>query len=345
MRHGIRPYHLGMRLFALPILCALTACASSATDPRRADSRNPASQSPSASGLAMPMTHRHFLGPYEVVMGTANRRPAKVFLPLQYNTAKSWPLVILLHGFGTGADFEDVYLGLSLRVSGRGFILLTPNGATMPKGVRGNDGRDLGGQDFWNATDACCDFGNAGIDDVGYLISLMDRVKTAYKVDPNRVFLIGHDNGGFMANRLACDVGDRLAAIANWSGGSFKDPQNCRNQTPVRYLHIHSLDDRRVAYGDAPDYAGGRETIEFWLSRNGCSGRPVPGSRRDFVHTVPGADTDVLQYSNCTSGKPVTAWLIQAFDGRGHFAALPLLQPNFSDLILDFLLGPKSREP
>lgn len=40
-------------------------------------------------------------------------------------------------------------------------------------------------------------------------------------VDRSRVYFVGHDNGGFMAYRLACDHSDKIAAIAVLSAATF----------------------------------------------------------------------------------------------------------------------------
>jgi poly(3-hydroxybutyrate) depolymerase len=42
-------------------------------------------------------------------------------------------------------------------------------------------------------------FYGSGVDDEGYLISIIDLVSAKYNVDLKRVYLIGHSNGGFMA--------------------------------------------------------------------------------------------------------------------------------------------------
>jgi polyhydroxybutyrate depolymerase len=44
---------------------------------------------------------------------------------------------------------------------------------------------------------------------VAYLGAVIDDVAAHYTVDPKRFFVIGHSNGGFMAHRLACEIGGR----------------------------------------------------------------------------------------------------------------------------------------
>lgn len=73
-------------------------------------------------------------------------RPGKVFLPSNYDPSKKYPLLTLLHGYGATSFIQDSFLKVSLLVNDLQFILITPDGL-----------KDGNGQ-YWNATDACCDF-------------------------------------------------------------------------------------------------------------------------------------------------------------------------------------------
>ena len=68
---------------------------------------------------------------------------------------------------------------------------------------------------------ACCDKYDAKPDDVGYLTGLIDEIIAAgWPVDPKRIYLFGHSNGGYMAHRMACDRADRIAAIICLAGST-----------------------------------------------------------------------------------------------------------------------------
>src|SRR2546426_27604 len=75
------------------------------------------------------------------------------------------------------------------------FIYAYPDGLT-----------DVLGQRFWNATDACCDIYNKPTDDVYFATAVLADVQSSWSVDPKRIYVFGHSNGGFMAHRLACDL-------------------------------------------------------------------------------------------------------------------------------------------
>ena len=140
-------------IYAIALFFLVSACTST---PKSEAPRDPASLSspPSVPKFGSAL----YQGPFLVNPDGAIRAPSKTYLPLQYDSKKKWPLVILLHGFTGSGETEDDYLTVRFRVSTKGFILTTPDGTQMPSGTFGEGGKDISGVQFWNATDACCDF-------------------------------------------------------------------------------------------------------------------------------------------------------------------------------------------
>jgi pimeloyl-ACP methyl ester carboxylesterase len=122
----------------------------------------------------------------------ASSRPFNVFIPSTYEKSDPVPLVIALSGYGqTGAQLEN-YLHLTSEAQSAGFIYVHPDGTIDQFGAR-----------FWNATPECCDFQKPPVNDAAYIISIIKKISARYSVDPKRIYVIGHSNGGFMANALA----------------------------------------------------------------------------------------------------------------------------------------------
>ncbi len=153
-------------------------------------------------------------------LGVAAGRPASVRVPSDYDPNVEYPLVILLHGYSASGGVQNIYFGLSNQVTALGFILVIPDGTVNSDGLR-----------FWNATDACCNFDTADVDDVGYLRGLIAEAQANYRVDPRRVYLFGHSNGGFMAHRMACEASDVITAIASLAGSTYLDPPTARRSS------------------------------------------------------------------------------------------------------------------
>ena len=47
---------------------------------------------------------------------------------------------------------------------------------------------------------------DGNIDDVGFISLLIDELIIEYGIDPNRVYITGISNGGFMSYTLACEL-------------------------------------------------------------------------------------------------------------------------------------------
>jgi len=250
-------------------------------------------------------------------------RRVTVHVPGSYDPARPAPLVLGLHGYTSNATELESYLRLTPESDRRGFVYAYPEGST-----------DERGDQFWNATDACCAFFSPKPDDSRYLSDLITTLEGAYRIDRARVYLIGHSNGGFMAFRMACEHADQIAAIAALNGATWNDATKCRPSEPVGVLAIHSSDDETVAFGggsiNGVPYPSAATTVADWLGYDHCAdaGRDAP--RLDLVTGLPGAETSVRAY---TQGCAVQAWTI---NGGTH---VPQLGAAFAPAVTDFLLA------
>lgn len=282
-----------------------------------------------------------FRGPVELNPPGFHRALAKVYFPNQYESQAEWPLVILLHGLSATGEAEDLYFGLRFRTSRRGFILVTPEGTKLPPGTFAPQmpKMDLSGSQFWNATDVCCDLGKSGVDDVKYLNSLIAYLTRHYRVDARRIYLFGHSNGGFMANRMACESGQKFAAIATLAAGSFKNPDDCRHPVPVPYLHIHSVNDALVAYRFDKRFAAGLPTVQQWLKKNRCSPQSIVTERAGILPLVLGPSVELRTWKDCSGDSDVNLWTIAAWQGPLWNPHLPLITWAFTEDVLDYLFA------
>ncbi len=275
------------------------------------------------SGVVEPPPSR-FTGPVPEVLG--GNRPTNVIFPEGYDRSESWPLIIVLHGYSAGGIWQDRYLGVSARGSQFGYITLAPNGTRNGQGNR-----------FWNATEACCDFGDSRVDDLGYLTGLIDEAIEKLNVDPMRVYLVGHSNGGFMANRVACDAASKVTAVMNIAGSSFMDSERCRADESVGYLHVHGDLDTVIAYGGGrlatgASYPGAEEIVRRWRLRNTCAAN-ASERRLDFDDGVLGDETTASTWSGCDGGMDVQLWSLR---GSSH---IPGFNGAFQDELAAQLLS------
>jgi polyhydroxybutyrate depolymerase len=152
------------------------------------------SPSPSGSGGSSESTGSTLAASGDFVVG--GDRPVTVHVPKAHDAGRPAPLLIVLHGYGSSGREHEAYFHLGDAAGRRGMISAYPDGT-----------KDSTGSQFWNATDACCDFDQSGVDDSTYLVGVVAAIKAHIALDPKRIFLIGHSNGGFMTYRMACDPG------------------------------------------------------------------------------------------------------------------------------------------
>lgn len=252
-------------------------------------------------------------------------RPATLKLPMGYDSMGSLPVVISLHGYSGNPAGHDAYWGLSERVDVDNFALILPAGTRDSSGVR-----------FWNATDFCCDFFESGVDDVAYLSNLIEEAGEYIQVD--RIFSVGHSNGGFMSYRLACEGLPGLTAIAPLAGASFLDPTRCEEAPPVSVLHIHGADDDIILYAGTTigtGYPGAEDMVGRWAERAGCDLSSAEElSPIDIDNAHDGAETDRIRYrEGCQDGITVELWRIN----EGSHG--PWLTSDYAERLIDWLLN------
>jgi polyhydroxybutyrate depolymerase len=257
--------------------------------------------------------------------GLTLSRPYHFYVPPGYNQDVPAPLVILLHGYSANGDEQELYFQLKPVADAQTFLYAYPDGTV-----------DFLGNHFWNADDACCDIGHTGVDDVAYINAIIDDVQSKYNVDPKRIFLTGHSNGGFLSHRMACDA-PRVAAIASLAGAVWKDATKCNPSGKIAVLEIHGDADTVILYNGGANaglamYPSAPDTVATWATNNGCTGQLADtGTPLDLDASLPGAETTVARYSGCPAHGDVELWTIK---GGGH---LPILQPTWGATIYGFL--------
>lgn len=251
-------------------------------------------------------------------------RPTTLQVPSSYDPDGSYPLLLLLHGWGGTSLLNQVYLGFTGAADARDLLVVAPDGKV-----------DRDGKPFWNASDHCCDVYGTGVDDVGYLVGLVDEIRAAYPVDPARIYAVGHSNGGYMAYRLACERADTFAAIASLAGvAAFQDPSACVPSEPVSILQIHGTADDTVPYGGGASFPGAVESVERWATYDDCGGSLIAGGALDLDKRLDGAETETSSTASCPAGLATDLWTIE---GGAHSPVLD--NPTFADQVWGFLVS------
>jgi polyhydroxybutyrate depolymerase len=252
--------------------------------------------------------------------------PALLRLPETLRPGERVPLLLVLHGFGVSSGLLIAKAGLNQIADQKKFAYLAPEGA-----------RDSLGRPFWNAGKSCCDLDHRGIDDVRRLRELLENNLSNASIDAKRVFVIGYSNGGFMAQRLACDVGDRIAGVVSVAGASPSLDVPCTQKSALSVLEIHGDADPIVHYGggtvfdrtDVEPHASAIDTAKYWAQHLSCGSVLRKVSNIDLEPHLPERETSVERYDDCRG--TVELWTVK---GGGHYVAL---QPPALDAIWSFV--------
>lgn len=201
--------------------------------------------------------------------------------PGYYNDAAQRSLVIGLHGGGgSGSQFEEHY-GFTKKADKAGFIVVYPDGV-QSSGILGLR--------TWNAG-KCCDYAmEKNIDDVKFIRNLIDELIAHYKINPKKVYVTGMSNGAMLAYRLACEIPEKIAAIAPVSG-TMNLSGTCQSSRSMPVLHLHSVLDERVPYEGGVGIAGYyyppvEDGLKFWASKAGCSLNKQTENRQGYRHII-----------------------------------------------------------
>ncbi len=227
------------------------------------------------------------------------------------------PLLVYLHGLGgSGSEALNNPALRALAERGR-MVLVAPDGTLDRQGRR-----------FWNAGPACCNADGKAVNDVARLEALISDWLQRPEIDPERVYVIGFSNGGFMAHRLACFMDDRLAAVVSLGGAGRAREEACAPASPLSVLEVHGDADPIVRYDGGrvlndrafDPHPSAPETFRDWAERLGCVGSPTV-SAADLDPRLPGAETRIEGHAGCPLGA-VELWTVH---GGGHQVATPAL--------------------
>ena len=232
-----------------------------------------------------------------------------VHVPPAYDASRPTPLVLNFHGYRMSPKLEEWLTSMTGKADAAGFLLVYPEGTGSPLSF------DAGG--------CCGDAAKEKVDDVGFTRAMLDRLEADLCVDPRRIYATGMSNGGFMSHRLACELSDRIAAVAPVAGVNVAAPCSPARAVPV--LDLHGTDDPTVPYGGNPkeNWPSVEATIHAWVERDGCTGPAVEILKRDDVTCVSHPRCrDGAEVELCTIRDGGHTWpggkTIPFFLGQGH---------------------------
>ncbi|PIU14427.1 hypothetical protein COT20_02755 [bacterium (Candidatus Gribaldobacteria) CG08_land_8_20_14_0_20_39_15] len=223
-----------------------------------------------SKGVCGTKSNEYGSGDYNFATKHQNRtRFYSVHVPLCYSKGKAIPLIINFHGGNSTAEKAEQGIGdMNNKADEACFIGAYPSGVSSV----GQPGKSQ----YWNAgTLVQIEEVDPSIDDVGFISKMLDELEGKFSIDTKKVYATGISNGAWMTYRVACELSDRITAIAPISGGLILE--NCNPKRPIPIIHFHGTSDPGWPY-----YGGNgcwtdtyrqpiKETIQKWIEINGCS--------------------------------------------------------------------------
>lgn len=239
------------------------------------------------------------------------------------------PVVLLFHG--NGGSYDDmlgltgvkapykVWLDIAYQEN---LIIVVPNGTPGSNNSRGwNDCRN----------DAPT---NPTLDDVEFIVNLLDLVKATYHSNDAKVFAVGTSNGGHFAIRLANEIPDRITAFASVVAANDVNSE-CPDATiPVSALFMNGTDDPILPYNGGQMVSNRGEvfstdsTISYWVNRNATDTTPEISDLPD-VNTKDKSTVTKYLYQNGANNTEVALYKVS---NGGH--AEPSISERYSSLFL-----------
>ena len=223
-----------------------------------------------------------------------------LYVPEIYDGSTAAPLVLNFHGFGSSASQQMFYGDFRDIADTEGFLLVHPEGTTF-----------IGNQ-FWNVGFPGL---SSNIDDVGFTEALIDELATLYAIDLDRVYATGMSNGGFMSFLLACQLSEKIAAVASVTGSMTQDTfDDCNAQHPTPVLQIHGTEDDVVLYNENNLSLPIPDVISYWVDHNNCETTPTTTTLPD----VDVSDGSTLEHSVYEDGDNGVTTEHMKVIGGGH---------------------------
>ena len=242
-----------------------------------------------------------------------DRRPYDVHLPPDYDRARPVPVILAIHGGGgnaggarrvtcPGGDVESPGCLHAMAVR-EGFAVVSPNGTSSRLLSRLRTWNAGGGAKGWKCVSgrACKD----GVDDLAYFRALLADLARRVAVDARRIYATGISNGGAMSHRLACQMSERIAAIAAVGGANqYATTVPCAPSRPVPVLQIHGTKDPCWHYEGGETACAQRDgtamiaveaSMRIWATINGCAS----AGRGEPLASEPGIETARISWTGC----------------------------------------------
>ena len=230
-------------------------------------------------------------------------------LPSDYTDNESYPLVVDMHGY-TGTNYNMYNYSDWDRISEEhGVIIAYPQGH----------------ENSWNAGWCCGVAHDIGIDDVGFILQMIEQISANYSINDSKIYASGHSNGCAMTQKLANEASHIFAAGGCMALYLLEDADPSFSPTPI--IEVHGILDVVIPYSNSHSSSiifdnslvgdeGAMKNIATWAEMNGCSGI-LP----EMIEEYP--DYSIQGYTDCDEDVEVQLVTLHLADHNPYPSANP----------------------
>lgn len=178
----------------------------------------------------------------------------RVYVPRRPELGPAAPLVLAFHGVGQNGDQFRERSGLDQMADAAGFIVVYMEAA-------------MGAWDIFG------DMAFLGLDELGYVREVIDRVGSRYVIDRDRIIAVGLSNGGVISQQLACKLADRLAGFVSVSATMPRRiADECHPSRPISAHYIIGTEDAFFPVAGTNVLLSVDGALDVWARANDCDG-------------------------------------------------------------------------
>lgn len=240
------------------------------------------------------------------------------------------PLVLLLHGAGGNARNALQAYRWDRMADREGFVVAAAQGLPARPGGSANL---MTNPNVWNDGSERFSAARRQIDDVAFLVAVLDDAARRTPIDPMRVYVTGFSNGAAMTFLVASRIPGRFAAAAPVSSHWWQPVPQLARGVPLLFivgdsdpLNPYEGGEGRNPWGRPQPRPAFIRSAESWANAMNCRG---PISTRDLPPSL-------IRWSDCRDGATVTMRTIR---GLGH------TWPGGVNRLPERIVGPYLAEP
>lgn len=243
-------------------------------------------------------------------------------LPSDYTNNESYPLVVDMHGY-TGTNYNMYNYSDWDRISEEhGVIIAYPQGH----------------ENSWNAGWCCGVAHDIGIDDVGFILQMIEQISANYSINDSKIYASGHSNGCAMTQKLVNEASHVFAAGGCMALYLLEDADPSFSPTPI--IEVHGILDVVIPYSNSHSSSiifdnslvgdeGAMKNIATWAEMNGCSGI-LPEMIEEYQ------DYSIQGYTDCDENVEVQLVTLHLADHNPYPSANPT-EIQTTQMVWDFM--------